>query len=148
MMYRDLLCPRPFNPTAFANDAGYDKLVIVRDIPFVSLCRHHVLPFHGVVSLGYLPGSRIVGLSKLARLVHYFARSFQVQEQLTKQIADWMQENLSPRGVVILRAEHQCMTMPGPKIDGVHTVNSTMYGLLREKGATRQEFLTLAGLRK
>ncbi len=146
LMYRELLYPRPFTPTTFANDAGYDELVVVREIPFVSLCQHHMLPFHGLASLGYLPGERIVGLSKLARLVEYFARSFQVQERLTKQIADWMQDNLSPRGVgVVLQAEHQCMTIRGVRSTGSSTVTSTMYGLLRENAATRQEFLALAG---
>lgn len=147
VMYRELLSPRPFNPTTFANDAGYDELVVVRDIPFVSLCQHHMLPFHGVASVGYLPGDRIVGLSKLARLVEYFARSFQVQERLTKQIGDWMQDSLSPRGVgVVLQAEHQCMTIRGVQSTGSTTVTSAMYGLLRDNSATRQEFLALAGV--
>ena len=97
--YAELLTPAPFRPTTFPNDQGYDELVLVRSIPFHSLCMHHVLPFHGVAHVGYLPGRRIVGLSKLARVVELFARDLQVQERLTTQIADWIQEQLEPKGV-------------------------------------------------
>lgn len=146
-MLAELLTPRPFNPTTFPNEDGYDELVLVRDIPFVSLCEHHMLPFHGTAHVGYLPGTRIIGLSKLARLVHYFARSLQVQERLTKQVADWLRDALGPKGVgVVLVAEHQCMTIRGVQAVGTKTVTSTMYGLLRDKPASRQEFLDLAGL--
>ena len=146
-MLAELLTPRPFNPTTFPNEDGYDELVLVRDIPFVSLCEHHMLPFHGVAHVGYLPGSRIIGLSKLARLVHYFARSLQVQERLTKQVADWLRDALAPKGVgVVLVAEHQCMTIRGVQAVGTKTVTSTMYGLLRNKPASLQEFLNLAGI--
>jgi GTP cyclohydrolase IA len=145
-MLSELLTPRPFNPTTFPNEDGYDELVLVRDIPFVSLCEHHMLPFQGVAHVGYLPGSRIIGLSKLARLVHFFARSLQVQERLTKQVADWLRDELAPKGVgVVLVAEHQCMTIRGVRAVGTKTVTSTMYGLLREEPASRQEFLNLAG---
>lgn len=146
-MLAELLTPRPFNPTTFPNEDGYDELVLVRDIPFVSLCEHHMLPFQGVAHVGYLPGDRIIGLSKLARLVHYFARSLQVQERLTKQVADWLRDALSPKGVgVVLVAEHQCMTIRGVQAAGSRTVTSTMYGLLRDNPASRQEFLNLAGI--
>jgi GTP cyclohydrolase IA len=146
-MLAELLTPHPFNPTTFPNEDGYDELVLVRDIPFVSLCEHHMLPFHGVAHVGYLPESRIIGLSKLARLVHYFARSLQVQERLTKHVADWLQDALTPKGVgVVLVAEHQCMTIRGVQAVGTKTVTSTMYGLLRDNPASRQEFLDLAGL--
>lgn len=145
-MYRELLTPRPFNPTTFANDARYDELVLAKHIPFTSLCAHHALPFSGVAHVGYLPGERILGLSKLARVVHYFSRSLQVQERLTKQIADWMQGELDPRGVgVVIEAEHLCMTVRGVQAAGTKTVTSTMYGLLRDRVATRQEFLSLIG---
>lgn len=145
-MYRELLTPRPFNPTTFPNDAGYDELVLAKDIPFTSLCAHHALPFSGIAHVGYLPGERILGLSKLARVVHYFSRSLQVQERLTKQVADWLQEELDPRGVgVVIEAEHLCMTVRGVQAAGTRTVTSTMYGLLRERVATRQEFLSLIG---
>ena len=95
--YAELLTPDPFRPTTFPNDQGYDELVLVRSIPFHSLCMHHLLPFHGVAHVGYLPGHRIVGLSKLARVVELFARDLQVQERLTTQIADWIQQELKPR---------------------------------------------------
>lgn len=145
-MYRELLTPQPFNPTTFSNDAGYDELVLAKQIPFTSLCAHHALPFSGVAHVGYIPRERILGLSKLARVVHYFSRSLQVQERLTKQVADWLQEELDPRGVgVVLEAEHLCMTVRGVQAAGTKTVTSTMYGLLRERVATRQEFLSLIG---
>ncbi len=143
-MYEELLTPRAFNPTTFPNDDGYDELVLSKDIPFASLCAHHALPFSGVAHVGYLPGKRILGLSKLARVVHYFSRSLQVQERLTKQIADWLETELEPRGVgVVLEAEHLCMTIRGVQAAGSKTVTSTMYGLLRDRVATRQEFLSL-----
>lgn len=144
-MYDELLTPKSFVPTSFENSDGYDELILAKGIPFTSLCAHHLLPFQGVAQVGYLPGSRIIGLSKLARIVNYFARSLQVQERLTKQIADWLQEELDPRGVgVVLEAEHQCMTIRGVQAVGSKTVTSTMYGLLRENVATREEFLSLA----
>lgn len=145
-MYEELLTPQPFNPTTFDNDAGYDEMVLVRDIPFTSLCAHHLLPFSGVAHVGYLPGGRIVGLSKLARVVTHFARNLQVQERLTKQVADWLNEELEPRGVgVVLKAEHQCMTVRGIQAVGSKTVTSTMHGLLRSNPASREEFLALCG---
>src|SRR5262245_63332295 len=97
--YAELLTPRPFRLTTFPNDEGYDELVVARDIPFHSLCQHHLLPFHGTAHVGYLPGARILGLSKLARVVERFARDLQVQERLTKQIADWLQDQPQPKGV-------------------------------------------------
>lgn len=145
-MYEELLTPMPFNPTTFPNEDGYDELVLSKNIPFTSLCAHHALPFSGVAHVGYLPGERILGLSKLARTVHYFSHSLQVQERLTKQIADWLENELEPRGVgVVLEAEHLCMTIRGVQAAGSKTVTSTMYGLLREQFATRQEFLSLIG---
>jgi GTP cyclohydrolase I len=145
-MYEELLTAKDFNPTTFPNDDGYDELVLSKDIPFTSLCAHHALPFSGVAHVGYLPGERILGLSKLARIVHYFSHSLQVQERLTKQIADWLERELSPRGVgVVIEAEHLCMTIRGVQAAGSKTVTSTMYGLLRERVATRQEFLSLIG---
>jgi GTP cyclohydrolase IA len=96
--YAELLTPEPFNLTTFANDEGYDELILVRDIPFQSLCMHHLLPFHGVAHVAYLPADRILGLSKLARVVDLFARSLQLQERLTTQVANWLQEQLQPKG--------------------------------------------------
>jgi GTP cyclohydrolase I len=146
-MYEELLTPRAFKPTTFANDASYDELVLVRDINFTSLCAHHLLPFSGVAHVGYLPRGRIVGLSKLARVVGYYSRSLQVQERLTQQVADYLEKELEPRGVgVVLEAEHQCMTIRGVQAAGTKTVTSAMYGLLRDDPATRAEFMSLAGL--
>ena len=145
-LYQELLTPQPFRPTTFPNDAGYDELVIVRDIPFTSLCEHHLLPFRGTADVGYLPGEWIIGLSKLARLVDTFSRRLQVQERMTAQVADWLRDHLAPRGVgVVIRAEHMCMTLRGVQAHGATTVTSTLYGLLREDPASRQEFLHLAG---
>jgi GTP cyclohydrolase IA len=142
--YAELLTPLPFRPTTFANEEGYDELVLVRAIPFHSLCMHHMLPFHGLAHVAYLPGERIVGLSKLARVVEMFARDLQVQERLTTQIADWIEEQLQPKGVgVVLEAEHLCMSMRGVQKFGATTVTSALHGQVRDDPRTRQEFLTL-----
>jgi len=144
--YAELLTPREFSLTTFPNDEGYDELVIARDIPLTSLCEHHLLPFTGVVSVGYLPGDRILGLSKLARVVELFARRLQVQERLTKQVADWLQEHLHPKGVgVVIQAEHLCMSLRGVQAPGCRTVTSALHGLLREDPRSRAEFFALAG---
>ncbi|MFL5782034.1 MAG: GTP cyclohydrolase I FolE [Thermoleophilaceae bacterium] len=142
--YAEMLTPQPFALTTFANDEGYDELVIARGIPFHSLCEHHMLPFHGVAHVAYLPGERILGLSKLARVVELFARGLQVQERLTVQVADWLDERLSPKGVgVVLEAEHLCMTLRGVQKPGALTVTSALRGLVRDDARTRQEFLSL-----
>ena len=143
-MYAELLSPAPFEPTTFPNDGGYDELVVLTRIPFHSLCEHHLLPFSGVAHVAYLPGDRIIGLSKLARVVESFARSLQVQERLTTQVAGWLDEHLRPRGVgVVLEAEHLCMSLRGVQKPGSRTVTSALLGRLREDPATRQEFLAL-----
>src|SRR3954463_4352284 len=143
--YAELLTPRPFNATTFRNDEAYDELVVARDIPFHSLCEHHLLPFHGVAHVGYLPGERIIGLSKLARVVDLFARRLQVQERLTVQVADWLEARLDPKGVgVVLEAEHLCMALRGVQKPGARTVTSALHGLVRNDPRTRQEFLALA----
>jgi GTP cyclohydrolase I len=142
--YAELLTPVAFEATTFPNDEGYDELVIARDIPFHSLCEHHLLPFQGVAHVAYLPGDRIIGLSKLARVVEMFSRRLQVQERLTVQIAGWIQEQLNPRGVgVIMRAEHLCMSLRGVRKPGATTVTSALHGLVREDVRTREEFLSL-----
>jgi GTP cyclohydrolase I len=142
--YAELLTPQPFRATTFANEEGYDELVLVRSIPFHSLCMHHMLPFHGVAHIGYLPDERIVGLSKLARVVELFARDLQVQERLTTQVADWIQEQLAPKGVgVVLEAEHLCMSLRGVQKFGATTVTSALLGQVRDDPRTRQEFLAL-----
>jgi GTP cyclohydrolase I len=109
------------------------------------VCEHHLLPFVGVAHVGYLPGERIVGLSKLARIVEHFARRPQVQERLTKQIADWFDQALQPRGVgVVIEAEHTCMTLRGVRAAGASTITSALVGTIRDDPRTRQEFLALA----
>jgi GTP cyclohydrolase I len=142
--YAELLRPQSFRPTTFPNEDGYDELVLVRSIPFHSLCMHHLLPFHGLAHIGYLPGERILGLSKFARVVELFARDLQVQERLTVQIADWLQQQLAPKGVgVVLEAEHLCMSLRGVQKFGAKTVTSALHGLVRDDPRTRQEFLAL-----
>ncbi len=141
----ELLSPVAFTPTTFPNEEGYDELVIARDIEFSSLCEHHLLPFSGVAHVGYIPGDRIVGLSKLARVVELFARDLQVQERLTGQIADWLVEHLEPIGVgVVLEADHSCMSLRGVKKPGSRTITSALRGAIRDDARTRQEFLSLA----
>jgi GTP cyclohydrolase I len=142
--FAELLTPEPFKLTTFANDAGYDELVVARGIRFRSLCEHHLLPFHGVAHIGYIPAERIVGLSKLARVVELFARDLQVQERLTTQVAAWLEEHLEPKGVgVVLEADHLCMTLRGVRATGARTVTSAVHGLLRHDARTRQEFFAL-----
>lgn len=142
--YAEMFSPRPFDLTTFPNDEGYDELVVVRAIPVRSVCEHHLLPFTGVAHVGYLPGTRILGLSKLARVVEMFARRPQVQERLTQQVADWLQDTLAPRGVgVVVEAEHQCMTIRGVQADGATTVTSALHGQLRADAASRAEFFAL-----
>jgi GTP cyclohydrolase IA len=133
-----------FDLTTFPNAEEYDELVLVRDIPMQSLCEHHVLPFVGVAHIGYLPGNRILGLSKFARMVTFHARRPQTQERLTKQIADDLHERLRPRGVgVVIEAEHTCMTLRGARAPGTRTLTSTLFGQLRDDPSSRSEFLSL-----
>ena len=146
--FAELLTPEPFAVTTFPNNEAYDELVLARSIPFTSLCEHHLLSFSGVAHVGYLPGDRIVGLSKLARVVRHFARDLQVQERLTKQIADYLETALSPKGVgVVLEAEHLCMSVRGVQAPGSTTVTSCLLGRLRDDARSRQEFLSLIPLR-
>jgi GTP cyclohydrolase IA len=145
--YIELLSPPPFNLTTFPNDEGYDEWVLARGIPFQSLCPHHLLPFHGVAHLGYVPSARILGLSKFARVVELFARDLQVQERLTRQIADWLYENLAAKAVgVVIEADHLCMSFRGVRAAGSRTVTSAWHGLLRDDARSRQEFFALAGV--
>lgn len=147
--YLELLTPEPFSTTTFPNDGGYDELVVVRDIPFQSLCMHHVLPFYGVAHVAYLPAGQILGLSKVARVVDLFARDLQPQERLTTQIAGWLQQQLQPKGVgVVVEAEHLCMTLRGVLKPVAKTVTSTLHGLVRDDPRTREEFPSLTGGRK
>jgi GTP cyclohydrolase I len=142
--YAELLTPPAFRATTFPNDDGYDGLIVAQAIPFHSLCMHHLLPFRGVAHVGYLPGERIIGLSKLARVVERFARALQIQERLTVQIADWLEAELRPAGVgVRLEAEHMCMSLRGVQRPGARTVTSALRGAIRDDAQTRQEFLAL-----
>jgi GTP cyclohydrolase IA len=143
--YAELLTPRPFVATTFDNDEEYDGLVVVSHIPFTSLCEHHLLPFSGEAAVGYLPGKRLIGLSKLAHVVGYFARRLQVQERMTMQIARWLDDELSPAGVgVVVVAEHSCMTMRGVQSRGASTSTSALLGVLRDDPAARAEFMNAA----
>jgi GTP cyclohydrolase IA len=145
--YAELFSPRPFNLTTFPNEEEYDELVLARAIPVRSVCEHHLLPFVGTAHVGYLPGERILGLSKLARVVEHFACRPQVQERLTKQVADWLCEHLQPKGVgVVIEAEHTCMTLRGVQATGSNTVTSTLLGTLRRDARSRQEFFALTGV--
>ena len=142
--YAEMFSPRPFDLTTFPNDAGYDELIIARSIPVHSVCEHHLLPFVGVAHVGYLPGERILGLSKLARVVELFARRPQVQERLTQQVADWLKDRIEPRGLgVVVEAEHLCMTVRGVQASGASTVTSALHGQLRSDAASRAEFFAL-----
>lgn len=142
----EMLTPRPFTPTTFPGE-GYGELVVVRDIPFDSLCEHHLLPFRGVAHLGYVPGRRIIGLSKLARVVEQYARDLQVQERLTVQIADRLAEVLEPEGVgVVLEAEHLCMSLRGVQVPGTRTITSSLAGVVRDDDRVRREFLDRCGI--
>lgn len=146
--FEELLTPSPFTATTFPNDEGYDELVLARRIPFRSLCQHHLLPFHGVAHVGYIPADRIIGLSKLARVVEHHASGLQLQERLTTQVADWLEETLRPRGVAVaLEAEHTCMTLRGVRAEGSRTVTSALRGVPREDPSARAEFFALAGVR-
>ena len=145
--YAELFEPAPLRLTTFENAEGYDELVIARGIPFRTVCEHHLLPFAGVAHVGYLPGERILGLSKLARLVEHFAARPQTQERLTRQVADCLLDRLQPRGAgVVLEAEHTCMTLRGVRATGSTTVTSALLGTLRTDPRSRSEFFALSGV--
>jgi GTP cyclohydrolase I len=144
--FAELVTPADFASTSFPLEGRYDELVLVRDIPFHTLCIHHLLPFFGHAHVAYLPGKRIIGISKLARVVDTFARDLQLQERMTMQIADWLEQELMPRGVgVVLSAEHTCMTIRGVLKPGARTVTSALRGVLRDDPRTRQELFSLVG---
>ena len=146
-MLEELTTPLEFDFTTFPNSEGMDEIVAMRDIPFVSVCNHHVIPFVGKAYIGYIPNKKIVGLSKLARVVHYYARRLQVQERLTHQIAERLQEELEPAGVaVVLEAEHFCMTVRGVQTPGTVTITSAMRGAFIDHTKTaKAEFMQLIG---
>ncbi|MDO1559232.1 GTP cyclohydrolase I FolE [Brevundimonas sp. 2R-24] len=148
--YRELFagydeCPREYLERTFEEVAGYDELVVLKDIPFVSACEHHMLPVVGKAHVGYLPNQRVVGISKLARVVQGFARRLQIQEKMTAEIALAIEEVLKPQGVgVVIEAEHSCMTLRGVNTRGTCLVTSSLKGVVRDDPRTREEFLKLA----
>jgi GTP cyclohydrolase I len=148
--YRELFSgyevdPRAYLERTFNEVGGYDEMVVLRDIRVVSFCEHHMLPFLGTAHVGYLPSNRVVGISKLARVVHGFARRLQIQEKLTAEIADAIQDILQPKGVgVVIESEHSCMTMRGVNTPGSRLTTSTLLGVIRDDPRTRQEFLDFA----
>jgi GTP cyclohydrolase I len=146
-MYTELFEGLRIDPKSYLEvgfEVGHEEMVILKDIPFYSVCEHHFMPFHGVAAVGYIPDGRVVGLSKLARLVDAYARRPQIQEQLTGQIADSLMESLQPDGVaVVIEAEHLCMTQRGAKKPGSRMVTSATRGLFRKNDVTRAEFLSL-----
>jgi GTP cyclohydrolase I len=147
--YAEMLSPRSFELTTFDNDEGYEDLVLARSISFRSVCEHHLLPFVGVAHVGYLPDRRILGLSKLARVVEMLAARPQVQERLTQQIADWLSTHLCSPGVgVVIEAEHSCMTLRGVRSSGSTTVTSALLGDIRNNPTRRAEFWDLAMSRR
>jgi GTP cyclohydrolase I len=134
--------PAEYLSVQFGN--GHDEMVILRDIPFYSMCEHHFLPFHGVAHVGYIPDGRVVGISKIARVVEAFAKRPQLQERLTAQVADCIMQTVNPDGVaVVVEAEHLCMTMRGVRKPGSRMVTSAMRGGFRKQSVTRAEFLSL-----
>ena len=146
LAYADLITPDDFDMTTFDNVEEYDEMVLLRDIPVQSVCEHHLLPFTGHAHVAYLPAERIVGLSKLARVVAHVARRPQTQERLTTQVASLLDEYLLPRGVgVVVEAEHTCMTLRGARAPGVTTSTSSLRGLFKDSLSSRSEFLALVG---
>ena len=147
--YRELFAgyeadPREYLERTFEEVGGYDELVLLRDIRVVSFCEHHMLPFLGKAHVGYLPNDRVVGISKLARVVHGFARRLQIQEKLTAEIAEAIQDILQPKGVgVVIISEHSCMTMRGVNTPGSRLTTSSLLGAVRDDPRTRQEFFDL-----
>lgn len=139
----EFLSPPGFNFTTFDSE-GYDQMIVQTNIPFYSLCEHHLAPFFGEAAIAYLPGNKIVGLSKLARTVEMFTRRFQNQERITTQIAEFLNSHLEPRGVaVVLKAQHLCMAMRGVRKPNTFTTTSKMTGLFRDDDSLRNEFLNL-----
>jgi GTP cyclohydrolase IA len=142
-MLRELTTPKDIKWKTFDND-GMDEMIVIEPIPFVSLCSHHVIPFMGAAYIGYIPKDRIAGLSKFARVVHHFSAALQVQERLTKQVADFLEQNLEPAGIaVVMKAEHLCMTIRGVQVPGAKTTTAAMRGRFSDHERTaKMEFLS------
>jgi GTP cyclohydrolase I len=146
-MWLELTCGYRVDPDRLINgavfDVGYSEMVVVKGIPFYSLCEHHMLPFLGTAAVGYLPRGRVIGLSKIPRIVEMYARRLQVQERMTQQIADFLQERLNPYGVgVVIEAEHLCLAMRGVQKGGATMVTSSVLGTFRQLKSTRDEFMS------
>ena len=142
--YAELLTPRPFRATTFPNDDGYDELIVARSIPFHSLCMHHLLPFHGVAHVGYLPAERILGLSKLGRVVELFARDLQIQERLTTQVADWLEDELAAEGRRRRAGGRAPVHVAARRAEARREDRDLGAArLLRDDARTREEFLSL-----
>lgn len=146
-MYAEIFEGLNIDPSIYLNvdfEVAHDEMVILRDIPFYSMCEHHFLPFHGEAHVGYIPDGRVVGISKLARVVEGFARRPQLQERLTSQVAETIMKSVKPDGVaVVVEAEHLCMTMRGVRKPGSRMVTSAMRGQFKKSNVTRSEFLAL-----
>ncbi len=145
-MWLELTCGYRVDPDRLINgavfDVGYSEMVVIKGIPFYSLCEHHMLPFFGAASVGYLPRGRVIGLSKIPRVVEMYARRLQVQERMTQQIADFLQARLNPYGVgVVIEAEHLCLAMRGVQKGGAAMVTSSVLGTFRSSKETRDEFM-------
>jgi len=145
-MYTELTAGYHVDPVRLMNgaifDVDYSEMVVVKDIPFYSLCEHHLLPFFGVAAVAYIPRGRVVGLSKIPRIVEMYARRLQVQERMTQQIADFLQDHLAPQGVgVVVEATHLCAVMRGVRKPGTIMTTSAVLGLFRSRDKTRSEFL-------
>ena len=142
--YQEFLSPEPFNFTVFDSEE-YDEMIVQKDIPFFSLCEHHMAPFFGTATVAYIPDGKIVGLSKLARTVDWYARRLQNQERITSQIADRLQKELNPKGVAVtLKARHFCMEMRGIQTHDVNTITSRLLGAFKDEHETRAEYLELS----
>jgi GTP cyclohydrolase I len=149
-MYRELTAGYHVDPERLINNAifevGYSEMVVVKDIPFYSLCEHHLLPFFGVAHVAYVPEGRVIGLSKIPRVVEMYARRLQVQERMTQQVADFLMERLEPKGVgVVLEATHLCAAMRGVRKPGTVMTTAAVLGLFRRNDKTRSEFFAHIG---
>ena len=143
-MYREMFTDKNFSATRFTNEEQYNDIIIVREIPFYSMCEHHMLPFFGTATLAYLPQKSYLGLSKLARVVEFYSRQLQLQERMTTQIAEWLWQQVEPAGVgVIVKARHLCMEMRGIRKVGSETVSTTLLGELKTNQRLEEKFFRL-----